>query len=249
MEIVIVEDEKPAARYLARKLEILGYSVKQLLHSVNEAKLWFAQNPNPDLVFMDIQLSDGLSFEIFDTIDLKSALIFTTAYDEYALKAFKLNSIDYLLKPIDPEELKFAMNKYEQTQTQQQLSITDLKQILFKQLDAKKYKERYVVKVGTQIKIIELSDILCFYSQNKATYIKTLENRDYLVDFSLEAIENEVNNTDFFRINRSFLVARNSILDISMFSNSRLKLNLKGFKHDDLIVSREKVSDFKLWIS
>ena len=249
MEIVIVEDEKPAARYLARKLESLGYKVKQQLHSVAEAKLWFKQNASPDLVFLDIQLSDGLSFEIFDAIDLKSALIFTTAYDEYALKAFKLNAIDYLLKPIDPEELKFALNKFEQIKNQQQVSITELKKILFKQAEIAKYKERYVVKIGTQIKIIEISDILCFYSQNKATYIQTFQNRNYLVDCSLETIENEINRDDFFRINRSFLVARNAISDISLFSNSRLKLNLKGFKNNDLIVSREKVSDFKQWIS
>jgi len=249
MEIVIVEDEKPAARYLARKLENLGYKVKQQLHSVAEAKLWFKQNASPDLVFLDIQLSDGLSFEIFDAIDLKSALIFTTAYDEYALKAFKLNAIDYLLKPIDPEELKFALNKFEQIKNQQQVSITELKKILFKQAEIAKYKERYVVKIGTQIKIIEISDILCFYSQNKATYIQTFQNRNYLVDCSLETIENEINRDDFFRINRSFLVARNAISDISLFSNSRLKLNLKGFKNNDLIVSREKVSDFKQWIS
>lgn len=130
MEIVIVEDEKPAARYLARKLEALGYSVKQLLHSIHEAKLWFAQNPNPDLVFMDIQLSDGLSFEIFETIDLKSAIIFTTVYDEYALKAFKLNSIDYLLKPIDPEELTFAINKFNTTSLKNSISISGLKDFI-----------------------------------------------------------------------------------------------------------------------
>nr|WP_317632765.1 LytTR family DNA-binding domain-containing protein [uncultured Flavobacterium sp.] len=249
MEIVIVEDEKPAARYLTRKLENLGYTVKQQLHSVNEAIEWFSNHPNPDLVFLDIQLSDGLSFDIFNEIELKSALIFTTAYDEYALKAFKLNSIDYLLKPIDPDELAFALKKFEQTNQQQHLSVNELKNLLISTTQTKKYKERFVVKIGQQIKIIEIGEVLCFYSENKATYLKTIDNRDYLLDFSLENIENEVSLTDFFRINRKFLVHRKSISEITIYSNSRLKLNLTNFKADDLIVSREKVNDFKLWIN
>lgn len=249
MEIVIVEDEKPAARYLARKVEALGYSVKQLLYSVHEAKLWFVQNPNPDLVFMDIQLSDGLSFEIFETIDLKSAIIFTTAYDEYALKAFKLNAVDYLLKPIDPEELEFAINKFKNSAQKNAISLDGLKSLLHLVDVIKNYKERFVIKVGQQMKIIDIKDIKCFYSENKSTYIKTLENRDYLLDCSLESLEKDLNPKDFFKINRKFIIQRHSISEILVFTNSRLKIKLIHYTNDDLIVSREKVSEFKNWIN
>lgn len=249
MEIVIVEDEKPAARYLARKVEALGYSVKQLLYSVHEAKLWFVQNPNPDLVFMDIQLSDGLSFEIFETIDLKSAIIFTTAYDEYALKAFKLNAVDYLLKPIDPEELEFAINKFKNSAQKNAISLDGLKSLLHLVDVIKNYKERFVIKVGQQMKIIDIKDIKCFYSENKSTYIKTLENRDYLLDCSLESLEQDLNPKDFFKINRKFIIQRHSISEILVFTNSRLKIKLIHYTNDDLIVSREKVSEFKNWIN
>ena len=249
MEIVIVEDEKPAARSLARKLEKLGYNVKIMLHSVTEAVQWFSLNPNPDLIFLDIQLSDGLSFEIFDQIDISSAIIFTTAYDEYALKAFKLNSIDYLLKPIDPEELSFALLKFQNQQSKNTVSVQVLKQILNASSTSINYKTRYVVKVGQQIKMIELKDVQCFYSENKGTYIKTLDNRNYLSDASLDVIEAEINPLDFFRINRKFIIHRQSIIDIYLYTNSRLKINFKDYKSDDLIVSREKVADFKQWLS
>ncbi|UYW00347.1 LytTR family DNA-binding domain-containing protein [Flavobacterium agricola] len=249
MEIVLVEDEKPAARYLARRLEALGYPVTKQLHSVAEAVAWFTTNSHPDLIFLDIQLSDGLSFEIFDQVQITSAIIFTTAYDEYALKAFKLNSIDYLLKPIDPEELSFALAKFKQNSIANSISIASLKQLLQVNESSKTYKERFVVKIGQQIKIISVADVLCFFSENKATYLKTLENRDYLLDGSLETIENELDNKNFFRINRKFIIQRAAIADIHLFSNSRLKVSLKNFISEHLIVSREKVSEFKQWIN
>ena len=249
MEIVIVEDEKPAARYLTRKIEDLGYQVKQQLNSVTEARIWFAQNPNPDLVFLDIQLSDGISFEIFDSVQISSAIIFTTAYDEYALKAFKLNAIDYLLKPIDPEELEFAINKFKNSSIKNNISITSLKALLQIDNAQKTFKERYVIKVGQQMKIIEVKDVICFYSENKSTYLRNFEGRDYILDCSLENVEDDLNPNEFFRINRKFIINRNSISEILLFSNSRLKLKLNNYTHDDLIVSREKVTDFKNWIN
>ncbi|MEC4117666.1 LytR/AlgR family response regulator transcription factor [Myroides phaeus] len=248
--IVIVEDEKPAARSLERKLEKLGYSTAMKLTSVEEAVQWFGSNKEPDLIFLDIQLSDGLSFEIFEQVDLNSAIIFTTAYDEYALRAFKLNSIDYLLKPIQEDELANAIQKFQSNRTaifgfNEQLN-------LFKQFmtnsSQPEYKERFSVKIGSQLKIIQLKEIMCFYSENKATYIKTIEDRNYLLDLSLEEIEKILNPNLFFRINRKFIIELNSIKEINTYSNSRLKISLQKYDNDDLIVSREKVNDFKKWI-
>lgn len=252
ISIVIIEDEKPAARSLERKLDKLGYSSMINLSSVEEAVLWFGSNKEPDLIFLDIQLSDGLSFEIFEQVKINSSIIFTTAYDEYALRAFKLNSIDYLLKPIEEKELKQAIEKFESNRAvffgfNQQLD-------LFKQFmnsnsaGTVEYKERFVVKVGTQIKIVMRSEVVCFYSENKASYVQTTEGRNYIIDYSLEELEKMVDPTDFFRMNRKFIVSIHCIKDIYSYSNSRLKLNLINLESEELIVSREKVNDFKKWI-
>lgn len=250
ISIVIIEDEKPAARSLERKLEKLGYSSMINLSSVEEAVVWFGSNKEPDLVFLDIQLSDGLSFEIFEQVHINSSIIFTTAYDEYALRAFKLNSIDYLLKPIQEDELKQAIDKFQNNRT----AIFGFNQQfdLFKQFmstsNAVEYKERFAVKVGAQIKIILRSEIVCFYSENKATYVQTTEGRNYIIDYTLEELEKMVDPVDFFRMSRKFIVSIHSIKDIYSYSNSRLKLNLVNLESEDLIVSREKVTDFKKWI-
>ncbi|OWP85535.1 DNA-binding response regulator, partial [Flavobacterium covae] len=177
MNIIIIEDEKPSARLLQRKVEKLGLLVNQLLHSVEEAIQWFQNNQHPDLIFLDIQLSDGLSFEIFETIDIKSAVIFTTAYDEYALRAFKLNSIDYLLKPIDEDDLEKAIHKFKsRTSTLQNLSLDfDMIRRMLVNSVEKEYKKRFTVKIGQQLKLIEIQEIECFYSQDKGTYLHTLD--------------------------------------------------------------------------
>ena len=250
MNIIIIEDEKPAARLLQRKVEKLGFTINQLLHSVEEAIHWFTINQHPDLIFLDIQLSDGLSFEIFEQIDIKSAIIFTTAYDEYALRAFKLNSIDYLLKPIDEDELETAILKFKnqfQKNTISTLDFEAIKRMLVNPVQ-KEYKERFSVKVGNQIKVISIDEVECFYSENKGTYLHTLDNRDYLVDNSLEVVESELNPKDFFRINRKFIVPLKAIKEIQMHTNSRLKLILPTYKADEVIVARERVNEFKDWI-
>jgi len=250
MNIIIIEDEKPAARLLQRKVEKLGFSVSQMLHSVEEAINWFTNNQHPDLIFLDIQLSDGLSFEIFEQIDIKSAIIFTTAYDEYALRAFKLNSIDYLLKPIDEDELETAISKFKnqfQKNTISTLDFEAIKRMLVNPVE-KEYKERFSVKVGNQIKVIAIDEVECFYSENKGTYLHTLDNRNYLLDGSLEVVESELNPKDFFRINRKFIVPLKAIKEIQMHTNSRLKLILPTYKEDEVIVARERVNDFKDWI-
>jgi two-component system response regulator LytT len=250
MNVLIIEDEKPAARRLNRMLGFLGVEVQQMLHSVEESLNWLQNNKHPDLIFLDIQLSDGLSFEIFEEIEVKSAIIFTTAYDEYALKAFKLNSVDYLLKPLDEDELKVAVDKYKNTQPKQtdlQVNIDDIRKLLINPVD-RKFKKRLTIKVGKHIKIISMDDVECYYSEHKSTYIHTKENRNHLLDNSLEYWQEQLNPEHFFRVNRTFIIQINAIEDIIAYANSRLKIILHSYSETDIIVSRERVKDFKNWI-
>jgi len=250
MNVLIIEDEKPSARRLQRMLEKQNVSVDKMLHNVQEAVEWFANNEHPDLIFLDIQLSDGLSFEIFDEVDVNSAIIFTTAFDEYALQAFKLNSIDYLLKPIDEEELETAVKKYlaRAPQTQNvQLNFDDIKKLLTNPVE-REYKKRFTTKIGQHIKMIPVDEIECFYSENKGTYAHTIDGRDYLLDTTLEQMEGEISPEVFFRINRKFYININAIKDIISYTNSRLQLKLNSYKEQEVVVARERVRDFKLWL-
>src|SRR5690606_7689816 len=250
MNVLIIEDEKPSARYLQRMLEKQDVVVNQMLHSVEEAVNWFQNNPHPDLIFLDIQLSDGLSFEIFDAVEVKSAIIFTTAFDEYALQAFKLNSIDYLLKPIDEDELRAAVKKYKLLKPQPknlQLSFEDIRKLLVNPV-GREFKKRFTTKIGQHIKMIYVDEIECFYSENKGTYAHTVEGRNYLLETSLEQLEQELSPEIFFRISRKFYVNINAIKDIVSYTNSRLQLKLNSYTEQEVVVARERVKDFKLWL-
>ncbi|PXY45795.1 LytR/AlgR family response regulator transcription factor [Flavobacterium hydrophilum] len=254
MTTLIIEDEKPAARLLQRKLEKMEIAVETMLHSVEESIDWFGNNEHPDLIFLDIQLSDGLSFEIFEKIDIKSAIIFTTAYDEYALKAFKLNSIDYLLKPIDEDELEMAVTKFKarlpksNSENQNlQLDFEQIRRMLSNPFE-KNYKKRFTVKIGQHLKVITTDEIECFFSENKGTYIHTFDNRNYLIDSTLEILEQELDMKEFFRVSRKYIVPLHAIKEIQLYTNSRLKVILPSYKEDEVIVSREKVQDFKGWL-
>ena len=254
MMTIIIEDEKPAARLLQRKLEKLNIQVDVMLHSVEEAIDWFSNNEHPELIFLDIQLSDGLSFEIFDKVQIKSAVIFTTAYDEYALRAFKLNSIDYLLKPIDEDDLEVAVSKFKARLPKQETGSRDfgmdfeqIKKMLSNPFE-KKYKKRFTVKIGQHLKVIATDEIECFFSENKGTYLHTFDNRNYLIETTLELLEQELDPAAFYRVSRKFIVPLKAIKEIVVYSNSRLKVILPSYKEDEVIVSREKVSDFKNWI-
>ncbi|WP_194852384.1 LytR/AlgR family response regulator transcription factor [Nonlabens antarcticus] len=257
MKVLIVEDEKPAARRLHRMLEQLELPVEHTVHSVKEAVEHLSNNTPPDLIFLDIQLSDGLSFEIFDHVKVDSAIIFTTAYDEYALKAFKLNSIDYLLKPIDVKELEVAVNQFKASfresgnpiHNKAQFQPIDLQQIA-KLLNEPQnaYKNRFTVKVGEHIKLFATDEIQLFYSENKGTYINLPNGRNYLLDLNLEAVEARLNPKTFFRVSRQAIVHINAITDIISYTNSRLKVKINSFTTFDLVVSRERVKDFRRWI-
>lgn len=248
--VLIIEDERPSARRLKRMLEKLGVKVTEVLESVEESVKWFKNNPNPDLIFLDIQLGDGLSFEIFEEVKVQSAIIFTTAYDEYALRAFKLNSIDYLLKPIDEMELLAALEKYKAFKPTEQpasLNFEEIKKLLVNPTQ-QEYKKRFTTKVGQHIKIIEVEEVVCFYSENKGTYVQTIEGRNYLLDTTLEQLETELAPDTFFRVNRQFIVPIHAIKDIISYTNSRLELKLTKYDSEQVIVARERVRDFKLWL-
>jgi len=250
MKVLIIEDEKPAARRLNRMLEKQQVDVSTMLHSVAEAKQWFLTNKHPDLIFLDIQLSDGLSFEIFEEIEIKSAVIFTTAYDQYALEAFKLNSIDYLLKPIDEDDLIAAIEKYKSFKPQQEntmISFADVKRLLVSEAE-NKYKTRFTIKIGQHLKMVSVEDIECFYSENKSTYLSTTDRRSYLLDITLEQLEEQLDPKHFFRISRKFFININAVKDIVAYTNSRLKIQLNKYNEQELIVSRERVKEFKIWL-
>lgn len=250
MNVIIIEDEKPAARRLQRMLKNLNMEVEVLLHSVEESIAWFQNNAHPDLIFLDIQLSDGLSFEIFEHVAIQSAIIFTTAYDEYALKAFKLNSIDYLLKPIDEEELEMAVEKYAQLNQSRKplaLDFNDIKKLLVNPID-REYKKRFSVKIGQHLRLVAVDEVECFYSENKGTYLYTTDGRNYLIDQTLEQLDQELDPEMFFRVNRKYMVNIHAIKDMVSYTNSRLQIKLNAYDDDAIIVARERVKDFKTWL-
>lgn len=251
-KVLIIEDEKPAAEWLSQL--ILKYdpriTILAVIDSVRGAKEWFEQHPAPDLTFMDIQLADGLSFSIFEQVKVPCPVIFTTAYEEYAIKAFKVNSVDYLLKPIAWSDLEAAFQKFTglsaQVPSTPQVTLEMLNKV--RDMIHKPYKTRFVIKVGDHLKSIPVEDILFFYSMDKATYLCTADFRTYTLDYSLDHISEMVDEHRFFRINRKYILSNLSIADIVIYSNSRLKIKLKKPGEESILVSRDKVQDFKQWL-
>ncbi|MGB0178300.1 MAG: LytR/AlgR family response regulator transcription factor [Owenweeksia sp.] len=250
MNILIIEDERPAAERLKRLLKDLlpGTFFHGPLDTVKSSVRWLEDNPPPDLIFLDIQLADGLSFEIFRQREIMTPVIFCTAYDQYAIQAFKLNSIDYLLKPIDPAELEKAVRKFSRLKEVQPpvIDFEYLQKAISK--PERTYKSRFITKIGDQLKPVGVEEITVFYSADKATYMQLSNGKSYLLDYSLDQIEGLVDPSLFFRINRKYIVAVNSIDDIRTYSSSRLKVNLKGINDNDILVSRERVNTFKEWL-
>ena len=249
MKAIIIEDEKPAARNLSRLLNKSDIEVLATLHSVEDSIDWIKTNEKPDLGFFDIRLGDGLSFEIFDNVDVNFPVIFTTAFDEYAIKAFKVNSIDYLLKPIDEEELTLALNKYYKLFKSEEKKdyVTELNKIT-ELLNPKKYKKRFSIKIGRKFKLINTEEIAIFYSKDKATYLKSQSNKNHLIDIPLDKLEGMLDPSLFYRVSRQFIINAKYIEEIYAYSNSRLGINLKNISLEDIIVSREKVKAFKEWL-
>jgi len=248
MNCLIVEDEKVAAVRLSGLIKKYDptIDITGIVQSVKNAVQWLNTHQAPDLIFMDIQLADGLSFEIFEQTIVKTPVIFTTAYDEYALKAFKVNSIDYLLKPVDLNELKNAIDKFKANNLHKEIPVQVFDNILHSL--TKNYKNKFVIKVGEHIKVFSTEDIQCFYSMEKYTFLQNNSGRDYAISYSLNQLEDLLDPSMFFRINRKFIVSLPAITDIVSYSNSRLRVKLKSNDSDELILSREKVQDFKKWI-
>ena len=250
MNVLIIEDEPQAAQRLEKLVRAIVPSsfILGKLDSVKNSVNWLKINPSPDLILMDIQLADGISFSIFDQCTVKSPVIFTTAYDEYALKAFKVNSIDYILKPVDEGELRAALAKF-QTMTVGSQPGKILESIGYAmQMLTKKYKERFIVKVGEHLKSIETDEILFFFSLEKTTFAQTKDGRKHILDSTLDQLENLVSPENYFRINRKYIVSSKSIQDMVTYTNSRLKLTIKTSDDNDVIVARERVQEFKEWM-
>lgn len=248
MKVLIIEDEILAAEKLAGLLLSLDSTIEIIgkLQSVLESINWLHSKPDPELIFMDIQLDDGICFEIFDAVKIKTPVIFTTAYDSYAIRAFQVNSVDYLLKPIEKEPLTKALEKYKlifEKGASSDQSLDDLSAQI-----VKSYKTRFFVKIGNHFHSVPVDNIDCFYIVERAVFFKTNEGKNYSLDYSLDQVQQLVDPEKFFRINRNYLIQINAIQDIYNYSSSRLGIKINNINHLDLIVSREKVSEFKKWL-
>lgn len=253
MKIVLIEDETPALT----KLEALiakydpFCTVEAKIKSVKEGLGWFGQVRNIDLILADIQLTDGLSFEIFEQLKIQTPIVFITAFDQYAIEAFKLNSIDYLLKPVTLPQLSQSLDKFKSfskhlpNESNEFPNWQQLKDALTKPNN--NYKTRFGIKVGENLKTITTEDIVCFYADGRTVYLTNKENRNYIVDSKLEIIESQVNPKHFFRANRTFIVNIDYIKNVSIHSNSRYKLNMQAETTEEIIVSRSKAQQFKEW--
>lgn len=244
MNILILEDEPRAAQRLIRLLKDVSpdSTVIEVIDSVLVARTRFKGHCEFDLVVSDIQLADGLSFEALDVLPNHIPIIFCTAFDQYALKAFETHSIDYLLKPIELSDLQRAFNKLNAHRPHLNDLMSDFRRL------SKRFKERFVVKYGDKIRFFEVPDILCFFSDEKTTWILTKDLKRFIIDTSLDGIECQLDPDRFFRVNRKFIVSTNALNEISAWSNSRLRLSIEGMNDEIIIVARERVQDFRNWL-
>lgn len=256
MKILIIEDEELAIEKLSNTLRAVekNAEVVGVTTSIQTSVNWLRQHPAPDVILMDIELSDGQSFEIFNQVEVKCPVIFTTSYDEYAIKAFKVNSIDYLLKPVETEDLSAALEKYYWLEANPinktaSVNINNLVKELRNQLRTPGYRNRFLVRQGQQLKSIEVNDIAYFFAEGRLCYFLTWDKHKYVLDYTLEELEEIVDPTEYFRVSRGYLVHIKSIQQIHNYFNGKLKLHLKpASEKDDVIVSRERASEFKVWM-
>lgn len=247
MKVIILEDENRAVNHLKRLIERISpeMEVTATLETVREAISFLEQDPPVELIFSDVQLADGISFEIFSSIKVECPIIFTTAYDTYAIEAFNANGIDYLLKPIEEGRLRIAIEKAKHF-----TSNLALESLLSQRNgpDKLRTKSRFMVKVGEKIRTIMVEDILAFYSFEKVSYLHTNAHRDYIIDYSLDELENMLDQNMFFRINRRYIVSIEACSQIFTWSNSRLKIDIDGIDDQKIVVARERVQAFKAWL-
>jgi len=252
MRVVIIEDEQLTAERIATLLRHIdpGIEVSSTIDSVKRSVEWFNSNQMPDLVFMDIQLADGLSFDIFEQVKIEAPVIFITAFQEYAIKAFRVNSVDYLLKPVSEGDLQASLDKYRRY-FNREISIPAIGGELLqdiREMISRPYKSRFMVRVGDHIKTLDVEHILYFYSLQKGTYLHTSENRSFVVDYTLGRLEELLDPLRFHRINRKYLITHKAIKDVITLSSSKLKVSLMHSDDDDIYISRERVITFKEWL-
>jgi len=246
---LIIEDEQPAAMRLKKLLTSVDRDIEilDILDTVESAVNWLSIHPQPDLIMLDIQLGDGLSFDIFSQKKIESYIIFTTAYDEYAIRAFELNSIDYLLKPVNEERLSRSLTKFRKLRMQgQNVNIRELIETLEKKDN--QFKKRFVVTISGRIKVVDTKDIAFFYSRDKNSYLCSMDKRHYPLDFSLDQIETMLNPELFFRVNRQFLVQYKFINKIEILSKSRIRIVTSPEADEEILVSSARTSDFRNWL-
>jgi DNA-binding LytR/AlgR family response regulator len=250
MKVLIIEDEAPAFRRLEKILLEIDPTIEilEVLDSVEDSVKWLNNHQAPELIFMDIQISDGISFQIFEETDLLSPVIFTTAFDEYMLRAFKVNSVDYLLKPIKKEEMEAALVKFRNLHftAQQGMDFADLIKNIT--LNDQKYKSRFLVKQGDKMLSIRVEDIVCFFSKHGVVHIYTRHQKTYLSDFSLDELTKQLDPQFFFRANRQFMVNADFIQVVHKHFKGKLLVDLAYFKDEQILVSAEKATVFKNWL-
>jgi len=252
MNVVIIEDEHLTAERIATLLKQIdpGIEIKAIFDSVKRSVEWFNSNENPDLVFMDIQLADGLSFDIFDEVKIEAPVIFITAFQEYAIRAFKVNSVDYLLKPVSEENLEKALDKFRRYYNHELSMPTiggDLLQSIRDMIN-KPYKNRFMVRVGDHIRTVDVEHILYFYSLQKGTYLHSSDKHNYVVDYTLGKLEEMLDPRVFNRINRKYLITHRAISDVITLSSSKLKINLLHSDDEEIYISRDRIANFKSWL-
>lgn len=251
LNVLIIEDEEPAAKRLQKMIKEIEPDavVLENIVSVSSGIKWFKNNAAPNLVFSDIQLSDGLSFDIFKAVEVTSPIIFTTAYDQYAIEAFKVNSIDFLLKPIKKEDLQTAVAKFKSLTHADASPAIDINKLLQSlQPAGTEYKKRFVVRYGEHIKTIDIEEVVYLYTEDKATFLCTKDARRFVVDFNLDTLDSILDPKIFFRINRQYIISIHSIAEMFAYSKSRVLIKLNPPAKHETIVSTERSADFKHWL-
>jgi DNA-binding LytR/AlgR family response regulator len=252
MDILIIEDEQLGAEKLARLIKSIDESIQIVgnTRSIKSSVEWLMEHEHPDIILMDIELTDGQSFEIFSHLSIKSMVIFTTSYDEYALQAFKVNSVDYLLKPIKKEELKNALDKFQEWQVKFSSPAVNIQQLIneLKQQQPKSWRARFLVKQGQKLVSIETSEIAYLYAEGRLSYFITWDKQKYVLDYTIEELEEMLDPQQFYRANRAFLIHIKSVSQIHPYFNSKLKLDLQPATDKEVLISREKAAEFKDWM-
>ena len=254
LKVLIIEDEIPAQRLLKETLQEIDIETEVLacVNSIEAAVMWFQNNQHPEIVLLDIQLSDGLSFEIFKKVKIESMIIFTTAYDEYAMQAFKVNSLDYLLKPVEKDELQSAFEKYElysKQFIQEKNSRIDFSELaLLIKNEKSEFRKRFLIQSNESFFNLLIEQIALFYSMQGITFAVTFENREYPINYSLESLKDQLNPEIFFKINRQYIISIDAIKRVHSYFNGKLKLETQPSHSEDIVIGKDKAAAFKRWL-